>query len=93
MSDLRVVPEPVEPEYLIVQPGLGGVAWLGEVVDGEPSPIAKIQDLLTVPDEPTQQMIEAFKAGWHQADMRGLEGRRVELGLLAVLAVLKDEQP
>lgn len=50
-----------------------------------------MEDLHWVPDEPTPQMIEAFKAGWHQADMQGLKGRRVELGLLAVLAVIKGD--
>lgn len=38
----------MEPEYIIVQPGLDGVAWLGEVIDGEPSPIGKVRDLLDV---------------------------------------------
>ena len=89
---MKLVEEPVEPEYIIVQPGLGGVAWLGEVINGEPSPIAKVQDLYTLPVVPTQQMVEAFKAGWHQADLRGREGHRVEEGLLAVLAVLKYEE-
>lgn len=35
-----------EPVYVIVQPGLDGVAWLGEVIDGELSPIGKVADLL-----------------------------------------------
>lgn len=48
-----------------------------------------MSDLCLVPDEPTPQMVEAFKAAWHQADTQGLEGRRVELGLLAVLTLIK----
>jgi hypothetical protein len=36
----------LEPEYIIVQSGLDGAAWLGEMIDGEPSPIGKVSDLL-----------------------------------------------
>jgi hypothetical protein len=35
-----------EPEYVIVQPGLDGVAWLGEVIDGELSPVGNVSALL-----------------------------------------------
>lgn len=33
-------------EYILVQRGLGGVGWLGELIDGEPSPIGKVDNIL-----------------------------------------------
>lgn len=41
-----------EPEFFIIQPGLGGVAWLGEVIDGEPSPIGPLYEILSRPQKP-----------------------------------------
>lgn len=41
--------------------------------------------------EPTEEMIGAFKRAWEDADRDGLEGVRVEHGLIAVLELM-DEQ-
>lgn len=40
------------------------------------------------PVELTQDMIEAFKDAWHEADRQGREGQRVVAGLNAVLALV-----
>lgn len=60
-----------EPEYVIVQPGLDGVAWLGEVIDGELAPIGKVQDLFAC--EAILQAAREFHAGWGDVEADDLD--------------------
>ncbi|MFS0887071.1 hypothetical protein [Aeromicrobium sp. 179-A 4D2 NHS] len=41
--------------------------------------------------EPTEEMIEAFKKAWEDADRHGMEGLRTEHGLRAVLELMDDQ--
>lgn len=52
-----------EPEYVLVQPGLGGVAWLGEVIDGELSPIGKVSDILAA-ERALVERLDRLAAEW-----------------------------
>jgi hypothetical protein len=57
-----------EPEYIIVQPGLGGVAWLGEIIDGEPAPIGRVGVILEAAARAARPevfaAVEALAASW-----------------------------